>query len=230
MSYFAGKGAGKGWNLFNFLISAQELKTIILSMQLELINSDSRVPIDYSSTTIDSYIDNYAKYLDVIFNGTKFNSKNHWKIPSSVSISLLADLEILTWDLIKEFPEYKLSCLQRPVPVLSPLCVYVDEESLSLCTLNEEGYLGVQLQYPKCYSLDIEDHERWHETESLPEFKLYKNIIGSVKSISKKYRFIINGKEKSPNLFISKEFESKINGHWYLKKKQMTIVTNKTGS
>jgi hypothetical protein len=224
MAYFGGTGAGKGWNTFNFLISADELEEILLNLKTKLLIFNSRVKNNYQFTSIDTYTAKYKDFLDKIFDGTKYDRKIDWKKASSLYRGLLIDTEILTWQQIEKYPEFKTCNLDRPIPTLSPLCICTNGKSLSLSTMNETGYFGLQLQYPKCYSLDEDKHEILYKTDNELEFSMYMEFTNLVKSISKGYKFEIAVKEIRPNLLISKKILPMVNNHWYLKENHLSIA------
>jgi hypothetical protein len=223
MSYFGGTGAGKGWNSFNFLISTIELEKVLYNLNTILIVFNSRVEINYDSTKVNEYVNNYDKYINKIFDGSMFVRKNDWKIVSSINMGLLGDRSILTWNTIEKYPEYKKCDLARPIPTLSPMCIFSNGKILSLSTFNEEGYFGIQLNYPKCYSLDKDKHEILYETKDEPEFILYNEIVSMLKNFTKRYSFTLNKIYKKPNIFLSNAVLPIINNHWYMKNNEILV-------
>jgi len=218
LSYVGGFGAGRGWLQTDFLVSAEELRTLLLHYSFKLCVTNSRLSPDYVATALDDYIRDYATYVDHIFSGEEFIREKHYRFPTPMYMSLfLDDEEICFENFVYKGEEFKRVLLAEPRLYLSPCMISWSGKSLSLRTGNEKGYFGLSLTYPRVYFSSEDGFCAGIDTEGTAYRKLYNEIVTDLKSFSRGHRFAVGERTIRPKLLIADSTMDFVNRHWYLR-------------
>jgi hypothetical protein len=172
-------GAGRGWTKLKFLITPEELASLLTGRDLILAVTDSRVPADYESTPAAEYVAAYASYVEAVFADATV--PHH--LAMGLYMSVASSLDVLTAETCPD-ARYKLLHPHEPLINLSPLELYYVEGKLST-SMSGNVHFGLEMAFPKVISLAQERHEVLHGTGGYPSAALFADLraqLGAVTS------------------------------------------------
>lgn len=228
MSYFGGLGAGKGWNKFKFVLTPAELKEVFEGLDYWFVITNCRVDINYSVNDKISLFDSYKVYFNKITSGQAWDKREDHQIESGVRLSITDDPKKIKFEERRDRKgelsrEFKLVRHQEPVINISPFYLLYEQNKLTIETMNEEGILGLELSFPKFFSLDSERHEQLHETSNFSTRKLFAELASRIAARTRKSKLISPTKLFKPNFRISADSIEMSNRNYYLRKNDLSL-------
>lgn len=227
MGYFAGLGAGKGWNKFNFILTPKEFQEIFEGLTYAFIKTCSRVENDYKESNKKDIFEGYEMFFNQILIGqTALTKEKVWSIEQTIRISVTDDINKISFSVCenerKERLPFKVLEPTEPVINIAPFYLYwsAEQEKMSVASLNAKGVIGLQLSFPKYVSFNYEDYV---DTSSYKTAELYAILIGRIKEISKKAKVETPIKLYKPDFWISTNALQLINQNRYLKENELKI-------
>jgi len=179
MSYFGGLGAGKGWYKFQFAVTPNEMSNVLRSQNLFVVKTTKRVPIDYSNTPLDEYLDSYQQYVDAMVNTVEVP----WQFCSSISHSLVTSLTIFKPKVCPD-PAYKLMNPVEPVINLGPVPISYSNRKLSTAVESKISF-GIEMTFPKVVSFDRDGHEALYAADCFEIYKLFTELCSLITKMTK---------------------------------------------
>jgi len=231
MGYFAGLGSGKGWILFNFILTPDEFKEVFDGLKYSFVTTNSRVESDYIESSEQNYFQAYKHFFEQTLIGQKsLNRQELWNIERPVRKSIIDDIDKISFREVKDDKgkpmPYKVAEPLEPVINISPFYLqYLKEkELLSVAYYNEKGIIGLQLQYPKYVTWYNTDIPETIETNSFDSFALFETLVERIKRRTKKAKVQSPTKLFKPNFWISENAVLLINENKYLKDNEFEII------
>lgn len=218
---------GLKWQKFNFIIHPTEFQKIFKKVDCFIAIANKRVEEDYEITDKTSIIEQYTRYYNKIISGQPWIREIDWKL--EIHTSLTIDPEIVQYEpfqieengLVKTF---KRANQLEPLINVTNFCLTVDKKERLSVALYDSGSsnLGLQINYPKeIYDFD---KKQTMKTEEFSNFKLYTNLITSIKTIGKKAKATRNGKLSKPNFWVTEKVIDDINNNYNVKEKMITFI------
>ncbi|WP_061249796.1 hypothetical protein [Leptospira alstonii] len=169
MTYFGGLGTEKGWYKFKFILTPNEFKDLFEGLEYRFVITNTRIPIDYSINDKDSIFKHYQFCYAKVTSGDPWVRKEDWKRERNLSISITQDTKMIQFQEIRDeegrlLQDFKSVEPQGPVINISPFYLRCVNDKLSIEILNEEGILGLELNFPKVVTFHNEGFEKIHET------------------------------------------------------------------
>ncbi len=228
MGYYGGLGAGKGWHKFKFVLRPESLMEVFEKMNFWFVITNTRVPIDYEMSKETSFFDDYATFFNRITSGKDWDRKEDWMFESAIRISLINDLETITFEDIKNrkgeiSSEYKSVRPKEPVVNVRPFYLHLKNGKLSIETSNDEGILGLELSYPKVVSFGSEGHKHLYETDQYSSYELFMELTKRIKKVGHKAKLLGVEKIYRPNFWVDNIIPEEVNNISYLKKNQLIL-------
>lgn len=230
MGYFAGLGSGKGWILFNFILTPDEFQKLFEGLKYSFVTTSSRVESDYTESPKQDYFRAYKHFFEQILIGQQsLNRKELWNIERPVRESIIDDIDKVSFREVKDDKgkpmPYKVAEPLEPVINISPFYLYYlkEKDSLSVAYFNEEGIIGLQLSYPKYVTWYNTENPETIETNSFNSFALFETLVEQIKGQTRKAKVQSQTKLFKPNFWISKEAVLLINENKYLKENEFEI-------
>ena len=224
----------KGWNLFNFLISPQELESII--KKFHHVEYTIRVSENYVETDPQEYIQKYKKFYEKLTSNYKFVWNKDYKL-FDLNIGLSNDLSKCTYG--KKFLDendqkyYKISDFKEPSVGLSIFILFLNKDKKLFSNYSytqfPENAIGLQMQFPKdFYYYEKENNEVIIKEEincnNMETFnEVYKTIVSEIKNISKNLIFTIGEKEYKTSIKVSKNITNEIKNIYFMSENNCII-------
>lgn len=217
----------KGWNIYNFLITPEELKSAL--MGFHHVEYSRRVPEDYKETEQEVTFEKYEGLYNKLSSGRKLSWKEDWKA-FDLLIGFTNDLSKCTYG--PRFMDeqnklyYKLSNFEEPCVGLNIFVLHINAKG-KLCsnysyTQFPESTIGLQLQFPKSLIL-CQNQEMISCNEIETYNKVYKVITERISEITKKLTLLIDGKEHKTNIRISSQAKEKLGNFYFIKNSNCVI-------
>lgn len=199
-----------GWQSCSFLVTPKELQTAF--EPFKLIINNACVPIDYTNTPIEEFIENYSALYERLINGEVFNGSYRALLKQIAFTSNLPDIKFcmeheLDGKWVKATKHDKHSVL----PYLSPFTFNTYTENNKLYVSTRYSYIaysdsifGYEVNFPKFSKSDVDYYGLATEKElnAYPDYELFrKNIV----KITKPFCFRFNGNVKKTQIRISNE-------------------------
>jgi hypothetical protein len=183
MPYFGGLGAGKGWYKFQFAVTPNEMSDVLRSQNPFVVNTNTRVPIDYSYTPLDEYLNSYQQYVDAMVNTVEVP----WQFCSSISRGLATSLTVFESKACPD-PAYKLMNPVEPVINLGPVPISYFNKKLSSKVVSEICF-GIEMTFPRVVSFDKDGYEALYPTDSFETYKLFTELCSLITKMTKRCVF-----------------------------------------
>lgn len=227
MGYFAGLGAGKGWNKFNFILTPKEFQEIFEDLTCAFIKPCTRVENDYKESNKKDIFEGYDMFFNQILIGqTELTNEKALSIEQVIRVSVTDDINKVSYRICENkrggtLP-FKVLEPTEPVINIAPFYLYwsAEQEKMSVASLNAKGIIGLQLSFPKYVSFNYEDYV---DTSIYKTAELYATLIGRIKEISKKAKVETPIKLYKPDFWISTNAVQLINQNRYLKENNLKI-------
>ena len=227
MRYVAGKGQGKGRDLFYFIITPDEITEILEGLDQYIVTKNSRVELNYKDTSYQEFFNSYKVFFEQILIGDKqFDKKEHWNIERPVRTSVIDDINKIKFEVIIDEKgnamPYNRIIPTEPVINIDPFYLFwsAEQAKLSVAYINEPGIIGLRSSYPKYVSFNYTDYI---DTTAYKSFTLYKTMVDRIKKISRKAKVETPVKLFKPNFWVSSDAVGLINKNRYLKDNKLEI-------
>lgn len=228
MGYFAGLGAGKGWNSFKFILTPDEFQEIFKGITYAFVNSSVRVEEDYTESNKKDVFQAYENFFEQILIGqTALTREKAWSIEREVRMMVTDSADKVFYKVCKndkgEVMPFKVMEPTEPVINIAPfyLSWSAEYEKMSVAYLNAEGIIGLELSFPKYVSFNYVDNI---DTSTYKTAELYKTLVSRIKAISKKAKVETTIKLYKPDFWISAKAIQPINQNRYLKENKLRIL------
>lgn len=227
MGYFAGLGAGKGWNTFNFILTPKEFQEIFDGLTYAFIKTGTRVENDYIESNKKDIFEGYEIFFNQILIGqTALTKEKAWSIEQVIRVSVTDNTDKVSFRVCenekKETLPFKVLEPTEPVINIAPfyLSWSAEQEKMSVAYFNTQGVIGLQLSFPKYVSFNYSDYV---DTSVYKTAELYDMLVSRIKEISKKAKVETLIKLYKPNFWISTNAIQPINQNRYLKENKLKI-------
>ncbi len=227
MGYFAGLGSGKGWNIFNFILTPKEFQEIFDGLSYAFIITGTRVESDYIKSNKEDIFEGYEIFFNKILIGqTTLSKEKAWSIEQLIRVSVIDNIDKVSFRVCenekKETLPFKVLEPTEPVINIAPFYLYwsAEQEKMSVAYYNTKGVIGLQLSFPKYVSFNYSDYV---DTSVYKTAELYNILIRRIKDISKKAKVETPIKLYKPNFWISANAIRLINQNRYLKENKLNI-------
>ena len=200
----------KGCNTCKFLITPDELQEILKNCHL--VKYTAHVPIEYTETKLDDYIDVYRQLYELLTCGVKFEWGKHHILFESTGLS--SDLKRCTYGHIHTYRDqkYKLADFAEPPVNLAPNALLPNIDDTGKLHINSgvsylkfpEYYIGMEISYPKNIQYSVgNDFEPPKPTTQLASFKDYENLKAAIKAITKPLTLKTAADKRRTSVYIS---------------------------
>ena len=223
--YFAGLGSGKGWILFNFILTPDELQKVFDGLKYSFVKTSSRVESDYKESSKQDYFQAYKNFFEQILIGQQsLHRQESWNIERPVYESITDDINNVFY---KELDDkaYRVAEPLEPLININPFYLQYleDKDSLSVAYFNEKGIIGLQIQYPKYVTWYDTENPETIETNSFESFALFKTLVERIKKQTRKAKVQSLTKLFKTNFWISESAVLLINKNKYLQENGFEI-------
>lgn len=219
-----------GFQSIDFVVTPNELENALRPFTLFI--SNVHVPVNYTYTSNDVFINNYKKLYKKLCQGIKIDYKTDRKILDYFAIT--TDISSIKYD-DKHFyngEEYMLykGSDRGFAPYFAPFTfgAYTENNKIYVSTrgswlVEYTDIMGFQLLFPKltqneAEKLNIASEKDW---DSYFDYKLFKDYI--IKNTSA-FCFIMNGNEKKTSIRISGEVKKVLSNFHCIEKNDLIVV------
>lgn len=215
-----------GWNRFKFVLLPEEFENLFTDLEYYFVITNQTVDKDYEVNDQSSVFKKYKDFFVKITSGQSWDAKQDWKL--RLQSSIIDDKNKISFRHVKDeqgklYPEYKHATPQEPVINISMFSITFGDE-LSVQYYNEEGYIGLELTYPKLKGVDSEGYRLFPDPPDYPAKNLYDELIRRVKETSNKAKMQSSSKLYKPNFWISTTCKREINNNYYLKSNALKLI------
>ena len=224
----------RGWNKYHFLISPDELETIIKPFYHVVYTR--RVPEDYIETNPKEYINKYKIFYEKLISNYKFIWKNDHKL-LDLNVGLTNDLSKCTYGEKfldkKDQKYYRINDFKEPPVGLTIFILFLSKDRKLFTNYSyiqyPENVIGLEIQYPEdVYYYEQENSEIiFKEKINCAEIETYNQVyqpmVTKIESISKNLKFVIDGKESATVIKVSKNITDEIKNIHFIKSKNCII-------
>ena len=220
MGYFGGLGAGKGWLRFLFVVDPDVLREVLIATKAVLVIMNSRVPADYEATPLNEYVAAYSRYLEA----TLESAEAAQKASGGTYMGLAASLDKFSPTPCPD-ARYKLMSCDEPVVNLSPLTLYFDARRGQLCTnVMSNIYFGLDLSFPRVFSLGRDKHEILYETEQLATHDIFEGVKSRIQKLTQPCKIRSPSREHRTPIRIAEAMRQRLKAHPGLKAASLELV------
>ena len=200
----------KGWNIFNFIITPDELREVFGGFHHVIYNR--RVADSYTESDPSDFFESYKMLYEKLSTGYRFIRKDDRQYFEGIHIGLSDDLSKCAYGepYEKDTEWYKSSNFLEPCVGVSPLAFFLSKEEKTLSikglyTSYPEYTVGLSIMYPKkvIFYKQNNEVERTVDCIDIDTYKVYQEIMRRIKAISKSLRFTSECKEFKPSVKIS---------------------------
>ena len=219
---------GLKWQKFNFVIHPTELQEIFRKIDCFIAITNQRVEENYQITDKTSVPEQYNKYYNKITSGEKWVRENDWKL--EIHTSLTNDPNIIHYEPFEKEEDgiikiFKKAIQLKPVINITVFCLKIDSKdkfNISLYDSSGESNLGLQINYPReIYSIE---NQETIKTETFSNFRLYTDLVNSIKKIGKKAKASRKNKVSKPNFWLTERVIDDINNNYHLKNNSIRFI------
>ncbi len=209
MGVFGGLGAGKGWLKYLFVVDPDVLHEVLIETKPILVITNSRVAADYQATPLDEYIAAYSRYLEAMLESAEAAQK----AAMATYMGLAASLDRFS---PKPCPDsrFKLMNSDEPVVNLGPLMLHYDAHRGQLCTnVMSSLYFGVELSFPRVFSIDRDKHEILYETGELATYGIFEGVKSRLQKVTKPCKIRSPSREHRTPIRITEAMRERLKRH-----------------
>lgn len=216
-----------GFYMFNFILTAEELKHVLEGFHAVIHNA--HVPVGYVESSVNDYISVYEKLYGHLAHGEKLVWKEHYRLFEGTGLT--TNLGLCKYDRIHEYvgkmfyhPDFDEPCVD-----FSPMTLFnMRDKNGSLMVSTRVSYcqypentVGIVMSYPKKIQYSMgEDYEPLRSTQDLSSYQDYLLLKERISRQTKPLKFILEGKSIRPNVRISKAALEDIRNFYYFKSNQ----------
>lgn len=220
MGYFGGLGASKGWLKFLFVVEPEILRDVLIETNAVLVIMNSSVPADYEATPLNEYVDAYSRYLKAMLESEDVAHE----ATRGIYMGLAASLNQFTPTPYKDTRIKRMEC-DEPVVNVRPLALYFDAQRGKLCTnVLSNLYFGVELSYPRAFSLARDKHEILYEAEQLPTHGIFEGVKSRVWKQTRPCRIRSSSREHRTPIRITEAMRESMQHHLGLTAAGLQVV------
>lgn len=218
-----------GWQSCPFFVTPKELQTAFGPFKLVIKNAC--VPIDYTNTPVEEFLENYSILYERLINGEVFDGSYRALLKQIAFTSNLPDIKFcmeheLDGIWVKAVKHDKQSVL----PYLAPFTfnTYTENDKLYVSTrysylAYSDSIFGYEVLFPKFSQSDADYYGLASERElnAYPDYELFrKNIV----KITKPFHFRLKGNVKKTQIRISDEVKTYLPNLHCIKEKGIEIL------
>lgn len=214
-----------GWQSCPFLVTPKEFEAALEPFKLVIHNAC--VPIDYTDTPIEEFIDNYSVVYKRLIEGKDFTGQYRALLKYIAITSNLSDIEfgrehMLDGQWVKGMIHHK----QTVLPYLAPFGfhTYQDNGKLYVSTrYYTNSIFGYEIGFPKFSQSDANYYGLASEKDlkTYPDYILFrKNIM----KITTPFHFKLNGVIKKTSIRISREAKAYLPDLYCIKGKDIEVL------
>ncbi len=221
-----------GFQSYGFLVTPSELKKALEPFNLVVHNA--HVPIDYKETPHDEFLKIYGGFYDSLING----KTDEWfnKIGGECMTALTTDLSAVKFGREHTYNggQYKLLVdsdkRTGPLPYLAPFTfnTYTVNGKLFVSTrYSFIAYCDTILGFEAVYRKLSKSEQEYYGVSSEKDFDTYGDYIlfkKNITSITKAFKFRLNGIEKNTSIRISGEVRNILNEIPLIKNKGIEVI------
>lgn len=218
-----------GWQSCPFFITPEELKTAF--GPFKLVKSNCCVPIDYTDTPVEEFVENYSAFYGRLVSGETFGGKYSALLEQIAITSDLSQIEFgMEHELDGKIVKAVISNRKNVLPYLAPFTfnTYTENGKLYVSTrysylAYQDSILGYEIHFPKFSQSDADYYGLASEKEfkSYPDYELFrKNIM----KITKPFQFRQDGITKKTLIRMSDEAKKHLPNLYCIKRKGIEIL------
>ena len=218
-----------GWQRCSFLVTPKELQ--IAFEPFKLVIHNACVPIDYTNTPVEDFLENYSAVYERLISGGVFTGKYQALLKHIAFTSNLSDIKFcMEHELDGKWVKAVKYDKQSILPYLAPFTfnTYTENNRLYVSTrysylAHSDSIFGYEVSFPKFSQGDVAYYGLASEKElhTYPDYELFrKNII----KITKPFHFRLNGDVKKTQIRISDEVKTYLSNLHCIKNKEIEVL------
>lgn len=218
-----------GWQSYPFLVTPEELKIAFESFKL--VVSNACVPIDYTNTPVEEFLEIYSSLYERLISGEVVDKKC---IGLLKQIAITSDLSSVKFGMEHELEGEWVKavvCNKKSIlPYLAPFTFRTYTENNKLYVSTRASYLaysesifGYEINFPKFSQSDADYYGLASEKEfkAYPDYELFKR---NIMKITKPFTFKLNGNVKKTSVRISEEVKAHLPNFHYIKSNGIEVL------
>lgn len=219
---------GLKWQKFNFVVHPIELQEIFRKMDCFTAITNKRVEESYQITDKASVSEQYNKYYNKIMSGEKWVRENDWKL--EIHTSLTNNPNTIRYEPFEKEEDGMIKIFKRaiqlePVINVTIFCLMIDSKdkfNVALYDSSGESNLGLQINYPReIYNFE---NQKTIKTETFSNFRLYTDLVNSIKKVGRKAKATRENKISKPNFWLTERVIDDINNSYNVKNNSIKFV------
>jgi hypothetical protein len=208
VGYSGGLGAGKGWGKLFFLLSPDELQTILASLGVWLVANNRRVPGDYAHTDLQEYIESYSAFTDALAGKREVD----WQITGPLYMGITRSLDIVSFTPAGQ--AYKVVEFAEPVVSMRPFHVVLYNGTVSTSIHDKDKYsLGLEVSYPKVVFFERDGYDIPHDASRYPNYELLVALRTEIHGVTRPCRISSPGRVHRTRIRISESMRVIVKNH-----------------
>ena len=218
MPHFAGLGAGAGWHKFLFVITPDEMRTVLTAHALTLLdqNWDSGTLTERS---MSSYLEAYEAY----FQAFLVPSPDRRHSPSGIRAAVVASF-LLEHQQDFQGPRLLSAPPYQPPASLGEFEIWFDGKALRTFVVADRAFFGLELSFPKVIFDTGQPSQTPSETAGCHNHAMYGTVRKHVLSLTKPCVLQSPARTHKTRIRVSGNAKSHLASHWYLKEKSLTLL------
>jgi hypothetical protein len=213
-------GSRKGWLVECFFPTAEDLGAVLGDLRPKLIITNTRVPMDYTSTPLDQWLRAYKRYVARVVSGQPVT----WRLSSPLHISL-TDPSVRIAEIPVQGQPFKLLEPRRPVIEFAPQLLYWEKGRLSLAVYNldDAAAFGLRVSFDRVYGTEADRWETARPTARHANYALFQALCRGLRDRSRPCVFDYGRRVIRPRLFVSTGWGPEINRQAYLRQCRLKV-------
>ncbi len=218
-----------GWQSCSFLVTPKELQTAFEPFKLVINNAC--VPIDYTNTSVEEFLENYSALYERLINGEVFNGKYVGLLKQIAITSNLSDIKFgMEHELDGKWVKSVIHDKQFVLPYLAPFTFRTYQENDKLYVSTRASYLaysesifGYEINFPKFSRSDADYYGITNEKKfkAYPDYELFRK---SIMKITAPFSFKMNEVIKKTSIRISQEVKAYLPNLFCIKSKGIEVL------
>lgn len=218
-----------GWQSCPFLVTPKELQTAFEPFKLVIDNAC--VPIDYTNTPVEEFLENYSALYERLIEGEVFTGKYTELLKQIAITSNLSDIEFgMEHELDGQWVKAVINHRRSVLPYLAPFTFNTYQENGKLYVSTRASYLaysdsifGYEINFPKFSRSDADYYGIASEKEfkTHPDYELFRKYI---MKITVPFSFNLNGVIKKTSIRISPEVKAYLPNLHCIKSKGIEVL------
>lgn len=202
-----------GWQGCTFLVTPKELQTALEPFKLVIHNAC--VPIDYTHTPVEAFLENYSALYERLIEGETFTGRYTKLLTQIVITSDLSDIKFgMEHELDGQWVKAVINHKRSVLPYLAPFTFNTYQENGKIYVSTRASYLaysdsifGYEINFPKFSRSDAGYYGLASEKKfkTYPDYELFRKDI---MKITVPFSFNLNGVIKKTSIRISPEVKA----------------------